>query len=149
DQFLPWLVVDPATGKLAITYYDTVGDSTRLSAHVYYQSSTNGGQTWSSPLRVTSAATDETTSGARSDFQYGDYTGLDGIAGDFFPSWTDRRNGGNEEIWTARVRDATGTCSQPYGVDDDTVALWRLDEGSGATVAHDATGLHHDGTVQG
>jgi hypothetical protein len=40
-------------------------------------------------------------------------------------------------------------CAASYGSDSDTVALWRLDEGAGATIAHDASGLHHDGAVQG
>ncbi|HEY0515068.1 MAG TPA: Ig-like domain-containing protein [Thermoanaerobaculia bacterium] len=107
DQFMPWLVVDPTNGKIAVTYYDTVGDSTRKSANVYYQSSTDDGVTWSAPFKVTTAATNETTTGADSGNQYGDYTNLDGINGTFFPSWTDRRSGASEEIWTAAIQDST------------------------------------------
>jgi hypothetical protein len=107
DQFFPWLVVDDATGRLAVSYYDTVGDASRTSVNVYYQSSADGGQSWSSPLEVTSAATNETTAGA-SWFQFGDYAGMDGYAGIFFPVWTDRRSGGPEEIWTAAIRDGDG-----------------------------------------
>ena len=33
--------------------------------------------------------------------QYGDYNGMSGHAGTFFPSWTDRRNPGKEQVWTA------------------------------------------------
>jgi len=40
DQFFPWMVVDETNGKIAISYYDTVGDSTRTSTNYYYQSST-------------------------------------------------------------------------------------------------------------
>ncbi|HVT60788.1 MAG TPA: Ig-like domain-containing protein [Thermoanaerobaculia bacterium] len=109
DQFFPWLVVDDATGKISVTYYDTVGDSTRLSTNVYYQSSVDDGQTWSAPFKVTTASTNETTSGADTGNQYGDYTGLDGINGLFFPSWTDRRSGGHEEIWTAAISDSTSS----------------------------------------
>ncbi|HEY0557188.1 MAG TPA: hypothetical protein VGG20_23235, partial [Thermoanaerobaculia bacterium] len=34
DQFFPWMVVDPTNGKLAVTYYDTVGDSTRKAVNI-------------------------------------------------------------------------------------------------------------------
>jgi hypothetical protein len=44
-------------------------------------------------------------------FQYGDYNGLSGIAGTFFPSWTDRRTFKAPQIWTAPIRDAkSGDC---------------------------------------
>ena len=56
---------------------------------------------WTAAARVTTAETDETSAGARSDFQYGDYIGLTGFQGNFFPCWTDRRSGGVEEIWSA------------------------------------------------
>jgi uncharacterized membrane protein len=107
DQFFPWLVVDDSNGKLALAYYDTVGDSTRTSTNLYYQSSIDDGQTWSAPFKVTSASTNETTAGADSGNQYGDYIGIDGINNLYFPSWTDRRSGGSEEIWTAAISDTT------------------------------------------
>ncbi|HEY0555903.1 MAG TPA: Ig-like domain-containing protein, partial [Thermoanaerobaculia bacterium] len=107
DQFNQWLVVDETNGKIALMYYDTVGDSTRKSVNVYYQSSTDDGVTWSAPFKVTTATTNETTAGADSGNQFGDYTNLDGINGTFFPSWTDRRSGASEEIWTAAIADGT------------------------------------------
>ncbi|MFL6233931.1 MAG: hypothetical protein ACJ76N_12420 [Thermoanaerobaculia bacterium] len=107
DQFNQWLVVDETNGKLALMYYDTVGDSTRKSVNVYYQSSTDDGVTWSTPFKVTTASTNETTAGSDSGNQYGDYNSLSGISGTFFPSWTDRRSGASEEIWTAAIADGT------------------------------------------
>jgi len=107
DQFNPWMVVDETDGKVALMYYDTVGDSTRKATNVYYQSSTDDGVTWSTPFKVTTASTNETTAGADSGNQYGDYNSLSGIAGTFFPSWTDRRGGASEEIWTAAILDST------------------------------------------
>jgi len=107
DQFFPWMVVDETNGKVAITYYDTVGDSTRKTTNFYYQSSTDDGVTWSAPFKVTTASTNETSAGSDSGNQYGDYTGLSGINGLFFPSWTDRRSGASEEIWTAAISDST------------------------------------------
>lgn len=47
--------------------------------------SQDDGVTWSTPVKVTTSQTDET---AASGDQYGDYNGLSGYAGNFFPSWT-------------------------------------------------------------
>ncbi len=108
DQFNPWLAVDETNGAIGIMYYDTVDDSGRKKTNVYYQSSFDDGATWGAATKVTTAQTDETASGADSGNQYGDYNGLSGYAGVFFPSWTDRRNAAKEEIWTARVADSSG-----------------------------------------
>jgi hypothetical protein len=103
DQFNQALAVDESTGRIAVIYYDTVGDSTRKKTNVYYQTSADGGATWSAAVKVTTAQTDETIAGANSGNQYGDYNSLSGWASKFLPSWTDRRSGGKEEIWTAPV----------------------------------------------
>ncbi len=113
DQFNPALVVDETNGQIAIIYYDTVADAGRKKTHVYYQASFDDGATWSSPLQVTTAQTDETVAGADSGNQYGDYNSLSGIAGTFFPSWTDRRNNAREEIWTAAVQESGTPCTPP------------------------------------
>lgn len=105
DQFNQWLAVDETSGRIGVMYYDTVADANRKKTHVYYQSSSDGGLTWSAAVQVTSAQTDETVSGADSGNQYGDYNGLSGYLGKFLPSWTDRRNNAKEEIWTAPVSD--------------------------------------------
>ena len=111
DQFHPHLVVDEASGQLVVVYYDTVADPGRVKTDVWMQQSLDDGATWTPPVKITTAQTDETSAGADvggANFgagdQYGDYIGLSGIAGTFFPSWTDRRNGAREEIWTAQVR---------------------------------------------
>jgi hypothetical protein len=111
DQFFPWMSVDPTNGKVSIVYYDTVG-LPRTQTNLWYQSSTDAGVTWSAPFKVTTAATDETVSGADLGNQYGDYIGLSGFNGTFFPCWTDRRGGGNEQIWSANIADGT-TCTPP------------------------------------
>lgn len=107
DQIFPWMVVDETNGKIAVSYYDTVGDSTRKSTNYYYQSSTDDGATWSTPFKVTTVSTNETTTGADSGNQYGDYTGMSGINGTFHPIWTDRRSGASEEAWSATILDGT------------------------------------------
>jgi hypothetical protein len=110
DQYNQWMVVDETTGALGLMYYDTVADPARKKTNVYYQSSFDDGVTWFAPVKVTSAQTDESVGGDQGN-QYGDYNSLSGIAGQFFPSWTDRRSGGNEEIWTAKISDAA--CTPP------------------------------------
>jgi hypothetical protein len=64
-------------------------------------SSSDNGTTWTAATQVTNGQTDESTSGADLGNQYGDYNGLTGYRGIFLPTWTDRRGGGTEEIWTA------------------------------------------------
>jgi len=112
DQFFQWLTVDEATGRLGIIYFDTKADPSRLSTRLYYQSSDDDGTTWSVPFQVTSASTNETLAGTDFGNQFGDYNSLSGAAGVLFPTWTDRRSGNREEIWTAAITDA-GACSGP------------------------------------
>jgi hypothetical protein len=105
DQFNQWLAVDETSGKIGIMYYDTIGNVGRLKTDVWYQSSSDGGVTWSAALKVTTAQTDETVAGADLGNQYGDYNGMSGFLTKFFPSWTDRRNNASEEIWSAPIVD--------------------------------------------
>ncbi len=111
DQLNQALVVDEATGAVAVAYYDTVGDPARKKTNIWYQSSHDDGLTWSAPFKVTTAPSDETGAGADHGNQYGDYMGLSGYAGLFFPAWTDRRTSGPEEIWTAALVDAPAACT--------------------------------------
>ena len=99
DQFYSHLIVDETDGKLVVIYYDTVNDPGRIKSDVWMQTSSDDGVTWSVPVQMTSAETDETAASADSGNQYGDYIGLTGNAGSFFACWTDRRSGAREEIW--------------------------------------------------
>jgi hypothetical protein len=107
DQFNPFLAVDETNGTLGAIYYDTVNDPNRKKVDVFYQMSTDGGATWQAAVKVTTATTDETTTGADSGNQFGDYNSLSGYGNAFFPSWTDRRNNASEEIWTAKITAST------------------------------------------
>ncbi len=122
DQFAPWLAVDESDGQLGIAYYDTIDDPSRLSTNLYFQSSLDGGLTWSAPQRVTTAASNETTAGAKLQTQYGDYNGMSGWNGRFTPSWTDRRGGGSEQIWGAVLTAAAGGAG-PCAAGDTTLCL--------------------------
>jgi hypothetical protein len=106
DQFNPALVVDPATGYLALIYYQTgEGHPGRKRTHLWYQASYDQGKTWTAPFRVTTARSSESNAEADFENQYGDYNGITGYAGTFFPAWTDRRGKKREEIWTAPLID--------------------------------------------
>ena len=132
DQFAQALTVDDTTGKVSVIYYDTVNDPNRLKTDVFYQSSVDDGVTWSAPFRVTTAQTDETVAGADSGNQYGDYNSLSGRNGLFFPSWTDRRSGGKEEIWTATISDGT-TATPDFTLAASPTSLSIAQGGSGSS----------------
>jgi hypothetical protein len=104
DQFHSRLCVDETDGRLVVIYQDTVDDPGRLKTDVWMQTSSDDGVTWSSAEKVTTCKTDEASTGADFGNQYGDYNGLSGHAGTFFPSWTDRRAGMREEIWIAKIQ---------------------------------------------
>jgi len=102
DQFWPQSAVDRSDGSLWLCFYDTFGDRTRTKAFFSCAVSGNGGSTWTRPVRVASAASDETQPGAR---QYGYYQGLAVANGVAHPIWTDTRRLAElqEEIYTTRV----------------------------------------------
>lgn len=103
DQFHSRLCVDESNGMIVVTYHDTVADTNRVQSHVYYQLSSDDGATWSTAVQVTSSPSDATGSAVDPNgFGYGDYDGLTGHYGTFFPCWTDFRNG-IEEIWSSRL----------------------------------------------
>jgi hypothetical protein len=129
DQFNQWLAVDEATGTLGVIYYDTVNDVGRLKTDVFYQTSGNGGATWSAAVKVTTAMSDETAAGADGGNQYGDYNSLSAFAGAFFPSWTDRRNSGSEEIWTAHVAELPAGAFDFYTLSPCRLVDTRLPDG--------------------
>jgi len=145
DQFNPALAVDQATGVLTLMYYDTYGVA-RTRTNVWVQSSADGGVTWSAAKRITAGSSDESMT-ARN--QFGDYNGLSGYGGNFYPSWTDRRTGDHDRIWTAQVTaKKSKLCSSidlvaagkavgaaevdvPTGTTETRLTLWRRPDGGG------------------
>jgi hypothetical protein len=103
DQFNQKLVVDPATGSIGIVYYQTGTDANRKKTDLVFQFSTDYGKSFGKPLRVSTETTDETAAGADTGNQYGDYNGLSVLNGEFFPSWTDRRDNKAEAIFTSKI----------------------------------------------
>jgi hypothetical protein len=103
DQFNQKLAIDPETGVLGVTYYNTGSNADRKKTNVMFQFSQDAGATWSAPTKVTTATTDETAVSADNGNQYGDYNGLSAAKGVFALCWTDRRSGTSESIFTARI----------------------------------------------
>jgi Neuraminidase (sialidase) len=102
DQFWAQSAVDRSDGSVWLCFYDTAGDRTRTRTFFSCAVSGDGGGTWTRPVRVASASSDETLPGAR---QYGYYQGLAVANGVAHPMWTDTRRLDElqEEIYTARV----------------------------------------------
>jgi len=125
DRFFQWMSIDPVTGNVNISFYDTRNDTTgsRYMTDVYFTKSTNGGASFSSPnTRVSTVSSNEHDCGGvfpcsaiNYGNQYGDYEGLVSFNGTSYPIWTDSRrqldpisgcrtNLAMEEVFTAKVR---------------------------------------------
>jgi len=124
DRFNQWLSVDPVTGDVNLSFYDTRNDTTgqRFMTDVYFTQSADGGAAFLSPnVRVTTVSSNEhDCSGvfpcSAIDYgnQYGDYEGLVSFGGVSHPIWTDSRLNQQlqaptgcllmEEVFTATVK---------------------------------------------
>jgi hypothetical protein len=124
DRFNHWLSVDPVTGGVDVSFYDTRNDSTgfRYETDVYLARSTDGGVSFGPNTRVTTAKSNEHDCGGvfpctaiNYGNQQGDYEGLVSFGGTAHPIWTDsrdnqvpaqgcRRNLTMEEVFTAAVQ---------------------------------------------
>ena len=113
DRFNHWMSVDPVTGDVNVSYYDTRNDTTgqRFMTDVYLAQSQNGGVTWQPDVRVTTVSSNEhdcagvfPCQGINYGNQQGDYEGLVSFGGVSHPIWTDSRR---------QLDPATG-CSRPF-----------------------------------
>jgi hypothetical protein len=123
DRFNHWLAVDPITGDVNVSFYDTRNDTTgsRFMTDIYFSQSRDGGASWLANVRVTDVSSNEHDCGGvfpcrAIDYgnQTGDYAGLASFGGVSYPIWTDSRNQLNtlpgcrtglamEEVFTATV----------------------------------------------
>jgi hypothetical protein len=102
DRFNHWLSVDPVTGDVNISFYDTRNDTTgqRYRTDIYFAQSRTGGASWLSPnVRVSSVSSNEhdcggvfPCQGINYGNQQGDYAGLVSFGGVSHAIWTDSRN---------------------------------------------------------
>ncbi len=106
DRFHQWLGVG-ADGTVHVMFYDTRQNAARTSVDIYYSKSTDGGNTWSTPVRATTA----TSPHIEDSFQWGDYNGLDVLGSQVLGIFTDNRN---ESSGTADSIDVYAT-SAPAG----------------------------------
>jgi hypothetical protein len=125
DRFNHWMSVDPVTGDVNVSFYDTRNDTTgfRYQTDTYFTQSTDGGSSWRSPnTRVSTVSSNEhdcnglfPCSAINYGNQQGDYEGLVSFGGVSHPVWTDSRrqtqtitgcrgNQAMEEVFTATVK---------------------------------------------
>jgi hypothetical protein len=124
SQFFPSLSVDPTTGKVLISWYDTRRDPVTLQKTDVFLAVGNPsrhGVHFRKNLRVTDQQSDESANNSQAIGWYGDYEGLVAYGGVAHPVWIDARAsnvaaGLREEVYTAAI---------PYGdrEDDDGSAL--------------------------
>src|SRR5256712_1080863 len=100
DRFNQWLSVDPITGDVSASYYDTQNDVTgqRFMTDIFFSRSTDGGATWLPDVRVTTQSSNEHDCNGlfpcpsiNYGNQQGDYEGLVSFGGVSHPVWTDSR----------------------------------------------------------
>jgi hypothetical protein len=101
DRFNHWMSVDPVTGDVNVSFYDTRNDSTgfRFMTDTFLTQSTNGGLSFLSPnVRVSTVSSNEHDCNGvfpcnAIDYgnQQGDYEGLASFGGISHPIWTDSR----------------------------------------------------------
>jgi hypothetical protein len=101
DRFNQWLAVDPVTGDVNLSFYDTRNDTTgfRFMTDTFFTQSVDGGVTFRSPnVRVSSISSNEhdcdgifPCSAINYGNQQGDYEGLASHGGISHPIWTDSR----------------------------------------------------------
>ena len=106
QQYHPSLAVAP-TGRIDLAYYDLAADGTQ---DVYWAESSDGGATFSTPLRVDSRASNigvGPAAGPTGHANYGFYLGLASTNASSEVAWTDSRRGdlntGHQDVYYARV----------------------------------------------
>jgi hypothetical protein len=106
DRYHQWIDVDP-NGVLHIGYYDTNQDVTRTRVDFYYTYSTDGGQTWDTPTRVSTATSNNIANGQ----EWGDYNGLSVslIKRKVMTVWTDNRTGQGQKAVAAELDNVTAS----------------------------------------
>jgi len=102
DRWHQWLKVDN-NGNVQVVFYDTRNSDSRSGVDLYRSYSTDGGESWSSPERLTSV-----TSPSSSGFQFGDYNGLDiGMDNEGIAIFSDNRaeggGGADMDVYVAPV----------------------------------------------
>lgn len=120
SQFNPAIAVDQTSGFVAVTWHDCRNDdgigpgSTNSrrndDAELFGAVSTNGGLTFSANIQISEGPSNAAR--AANGIDFGDYTSVDFVNGNFYPVWADNSNStgdnpngtlGRFDIYTARV----------------------------------------------
>lgn len=149
DRFHPWLGVGP-DGKVYVMFYDTRRSATRVGVDVFYSVSSDGGNTWATPTRVTSVLSPQIDTG----FEWGDYNGLDIVGNQLITIFTDNRNEGGGAADSADVYAAGVVIGGGPGNTPPTVTITApangasVAQGTSVTFSGTATDVE-DGTISG
>jgi len=101
DRFNHWMAVDPITGDVNVSFYDTRNDTTgaRFMTDIYFSQSRTGGTSWLPNVRVTDVSSNEHDCAGvfpcraiNYGNQQGDYAGLASFGGVSHAIWTDSRD---------------------------------------------------------
>jgi hypothetical protein len=109
SQFLPRLAVDQTTGVVHTAWYDARNDATNNQLADLFVSTSTDGLTWAANQRLTTAASNEsTTNPARNGNNYTEYMGMAAFGCRSYVGWTDARAasftaGLNEEVFAANT----------------------------------------------
>ena len=101
SQFLPKISLDPTTGEIAVVWYDArndlgtggPGDTDGVAdddAQFWGAFSSDGGQTFSSNVRISAGTSN--SADAHNGIDFGDYSGLAFFGGVAHPAWADNSN---------------------------------------------------------
>jgi hypothetical protein len=108
SQFLPRLAIDQLNQVVYLTWYDARNDAANNQQTDVFISTSVDGVAWTANQRLTTAASNEsTTNAARDGNNYGEYSGLIARKCIAYAIWTDGRaanftGGTNEDVYTAR-----------------------------------------------
>ena len=90
SQFLPRIAIDQTTGTVAVTWEDARNDGGNVNAQVFGAISSDGGQSFSANLQISTGASNGAA--AAGAYDLGDYTALAFQSGTFMPAWADNSN---------------------------------------------------------
>ncbi|NND71207.1 MAG: T9SS type A sorting domain-containing protein [Rhodothermales bacterium] len=122
DRWHQWLTVS-ADGTVHVVFYDTRNDLTRASVDFYHSQSSDGGQTFTIPERITS----ESSPNISDSFEFGDYNGADVVLNDVISVYTDNRD---ESGGSGQSVDVYAAIIQPSALPVDFVSVEALVDGA-------------------
>ena len=101
DRWHQWLGVD-GQGGVHVVFYDTRQDPTRTSVDLYHSFSYDGGETFSTPARISSVSSPK----IGNPFEFGDYNGMDVQSDRLLAIYTDNRvertsRGDSQDVYVA------------------------------------------------